>query len=158
MKSSRNNQWCKTTFHWSLHRLHLKQTSIRNRNTSRREVFGHGRVPNRWKRPKLQQLKNKLKLRDVFWETELYSKPQRMPQKLYSVFPNKRAYARSCSKGNFLVVHIVWKLLKMSHFNFWILAFSTNFCPIKTDLSSNTVWPQALGFQKLAKMHHFWHF
>ena len=24
----------------------------------------------------------------------------------------------------------------------WILAFSTNFCPIKTDLSGNTVWPQ----------------
>ena len=32
----------------------------------------------------------------------------------------------------------------------WILAFSTNFCPIKTDLSGNTVWPQASGFQKLA--------
>ena len=40
----------------------------------------------------------------------------------------------------------------------WILAFSTNFCPIKTDLSGNTVWPQASGFQKLAKMDHFWHF
>ena len=33
----------------------------------------------------------------------------------------------------------------------WISAFSTNFCPIKTDLSGNTDWPQALGFQKLAK-------
>ena len=42
--------------------------------------------------------------------------------------------------------------------NFWILAFSTNFCPIKTDISGNTVWPQASGFQKLAKMHHFGHF
>ena len=40
----------------------------------------------------------------------------------------------------------------------WILAFSANFCPIKTDLSGNTNWPQALGFQKLAKMDHFWHF
>ena len=47
--------------------------------------------------------------------------------------------------------HVVWKLLQMSHFNFGISAFSTNFCPIKTDLSGNTVWPQALGFQKLAK-------
>ena len=54
--------------------------------------------------------------------------------------------------------HIIWKLLKMSHLNFWILAFSTNFCPIKTDLSGNTVWPQASDFQKLAKMDHFWHF
>ena len=51
-----------------------------------------------------------------------------------------------------------WKLLKMSHLNFWILAISTNFCPIKIDLSGNTVWPQASGFQKLAKMDHFWHF
>ena len=54
--------------------------------------------------------------------------------------------------------HSVWKLLKMSHLNFWILAFSSNFCPLKIDLSGNTVWPQASGFQKLAKMHHFWHF
>ena len=34
----------------------------------------------------------------------------------------------------------------------WILAFSTNFCPIKTDFSGNTVWPQASVFQKLAKL------
>ena len=43
----------------------------------------------------------------------------------------------------------------MSHLNVWILAFSTNFCPIKTDLSGNTSWPQAWGFQKLAKIEHF---
>ena len=41
---------------------------------------------------------------------------------------------------------------------FWIMAFSINFCPIKSDLSGNTVWPHASGFQKLAKMDHFWHF
>ena len=40
----------------------------------------------------------------------------------------------------------------MSHLSFSILAFSTNFCPIKSDLSGNTVWPQASGFQKLTKM------
>ena len=39
-----------------------------------------------------------------------------------------------------------------------ILAFSTNFCPTTIDLSGNTVWPQDSGFQKLAKMDHFWHF
>ena len=55
-------------------------------------------------------------------------------------------------------VHIVWKLLKMSHLDFLILVFSTNFCPIKTDLSGNNVWLQASGFQKLAKMDQFWHF
>ena len=55
-------------------------------------------------------------------------------------------------------IHIVWKLLKMSHLNFWILAFSTNFCPIKPNLSGYTVWPQVSGYQKLAKMDHFWYF
>ena len=38
----------------------------------------------------------------------------------------------------------VWKLLKMSHLNFSMLAFSTNFCLIKSDLSGNTVWPLRL--------------
>ena len=39
----------------------------------------------------------------------------------------------------------------MSYLNFSILAFSINFCRIKIDPSGNTVWPQASGFQKLAK-------
>ena len=55
----------------------------------------------------------------------------------------------------FQLLHIVKKLLKMSHLNFDIFR---QFFPIKTDLSGNTVWPQASGFQKLAKMDHFWHF
>ena len=37
------------------------------------------------------------------------------------------------------------------------VAFSTNFLPFKTDLSGNTFWPQASGFQKLAKIYQFWH-
>ena len=52
--------------------------------------------------------------------------------------------------------HTVWTLLKMSHLDFLILAFSTNFCPFEIDLSGRTIWPQASGFQKLAKIHHFW--
>ena len=40
----------------------------------------------------------------------------------------------------------------------WIFAYSANFCPIKTGLSGNTVWPQASGFQKLANLEHFGHF
>ena len=70
----------------------------------------------------------------------------------------------SCLKRNiltarsFAIKHIVWKLLKMSHLNFWILAFSTNFCPSKTYLSGTTVSRQASSFQKLAKMNHFRHF
>ena len=58
-------------------------------------------------------------------------------------------------EGQLQTAHIVWKLLKMSHLYFWILAFSTNFCPIRADLSGNTFWPQASGFQKLAKLDHF---
>ena len=38
----------------------------------------------------------------------------------------------------------------MPNFKYDILAFRTNFCPIKTNPSGNTVWPQAFGFQKLA--------
>ena len=38
------------------------------------------------------------------------------------------------------------------------LTFSINFCPIKIDLSGNTVWPQASGFEKLTQMDLFWHF
>ena len=41
-------------------------------------------------------------------------------------------------------------------FEFW--HFPPIFVLFKTDLSGNTVWPQASGFQKLAKMDHFWHF
>ena len=52
--------------------------------------------------------------------------------------------------------HSVWKSPKISHLNFSILPFSTHFWAIKTDLSGNSVWPQALGFQKLAKFDHFW--
>ena len=33
-----------------------------------------------------------------------------------------------------------------------------HFFPIKSDLSGNTVWRQNSGFQKLAKIDHFWHF
>ena len=54
-------------------------------------------------------------------------------------------------------IHNVWKLLNILHLNSLILAFFTNFYPIKIDMSGNTDWPQATGFQKLAKLDHFWH-
>ena len=47
---------------------------------------------------------------------------------------------------------------KMSDSKFQILAFSTNFCPIKSYISGNTVWKVASDFQKLAKLSNFWHF
>ena len=37
----------------------------------------------------------------------------------------------------------------LSHLNFLILAFSTNFCPIRSDQSGNTISQQASGFQKV---------
>ena len=43
-------------------------------------------------------------------------------------------------------VIVFWKLLKVSHLNFSILEFSTNFCPFKIDMSVITVWQQPLGF------------
>ena len=46
----------------------------------------------------------------------------------------------------------------MSHFGIPILAFYTNFCPNKSYLSCNTVWPQVSGIQKLAKMDYFLYF
>ena len=58
----------------------------------------------------------------------------------------------------FTIFQNVWKLLKMSHLNCSTLEFSTNFCPIKINLSGNTVWQQVSGFQKLVKIDHFWLF
>ena len=47
------------------------------------------------------------------------------------------------------------KITQNVAFDLLNFAFSTNFCPVETDLAGNTVWPQALCFQKLAKMTIF---
>ena len=57
-------------------------------------------------------------------------------------------HLKSLILQNFLVhfgKQTVWKWLKLY----------LNFCPIKSDLSGNTVWPQASCFQKFAKIGHF---
>ena len=41
--------------------------------------------------------------------------------------------------------HSVWKSPKMSHLNFNFQFW--RFCPIKSDLSGNTIWPKASGFK-----------
>ena len=48
------------------------------------------------------------------------------------------------------------KITQNVAFEFW--HFPPIFGLFKTDLSGNTVWPQASGFQKLAKIDHFGHF
>ena len=63
-------------------------------------------------------------------------------------------YCVSLTPSN--MAHSVWKSPKMSHLNFSILAFSINFCPIKSGLSGNTVWMVASVSQKLVKLDHFW--
>ena len=65
---------------------------------------------------------------------------------------------RTTFKVRFSVNNACAHCLKITQnvaFIFLILAFSTKFCPIITDMSGNTVWPQASGFQKLAKMDRF---
>ena len=42
---------------------------------------------------------------------------------------------RTNSNGEKKKSQTVWKSPEMSHLNFSILAFSTNFCPMKTDLT-----------------------
>ena len=70
--------------------------------------------------------------------------------------PRKNLLDTSIANNPFVyLLHSVRKSLNMSHLSFSILAFSTIFCPIKIDLSGNTVWPQALDFQKLAKLAIF---
>ena len=62
--------------------------------------------------------------------------------RIYTVFENDQ----KCLTWIFTACQIFGKLLKMSHLNVSILIFSINICPIKIDLSCNTVWPQASGF------------
>ena len=54
-------------------------------------------------------------------------------------------YSRSLIFFSFSNCWMVWKLHKMSRLNF---------CPIKSNLSGNPVWPPASGFQPLAPMDH----
>ena len=47
------------------------------------------------------------------------------------------------------------KITQNVAFEFLNFGIFTIFCPFKTDLSGNTVWPQASVFQKLAKIGPF---
>ena len=50
------------------------------------------------------------------------------------------------------------KITKIVLFEYFDFGISTNFVLLKAILSDNTVWPQASGFQKLAKLTIFGRF
>ena len=56
------------------------------------------------------------------------------------------------------ILHIVWKITQNVAFEFLNFGILYQFLSYYTDLSGNTVWPQASDFQKLVKMDQFWHF
>ena len=85
----------------------------------------------------------------MFLHSPLRSKVKLSLKLLWSV---RKQQPKNWINPHFYPTHNVWKLLKMSHFN---LEFLITFCLIKSDLSGSTVWPQALGFQKLAKIERF---
>ena len=62
------------------------------------------------------------------------------------------------SQTKHFFIQNVWKSPKISHLSFSILAFSTNICPIKIDLSGTTVWPQVSSLKKVVKIDYFWLF
>ena len=63
---------------------------------------------------------------------------------------------KAWSKFNKVLIIMKFTLFENdSKCRIWILAFSTCFYPIKSDLSGNTVWPQASNIQKLAKIDNF---
>ena len=69
-----------------------------------------------------------------------------------------RIFSENSQKAHKIKVPQGLKITKKCRIWFSILAFSANFCPMKIDLSGNTVWLQASAFQKLAKIGYFWHF
>ena len=60
-----------------------------------------------------------------------------------------------------LLCYLLTLFENYSKYRIWfylILAFSTNCCLIKSDMSGNAIWPQAAYFQNFAKMDNCWHF
>ena len=89
----------------------------------------------------------------IFWWLHFFFAHARSPAYLPPILVKQKLLL---TLGLQIFMHISqWKTLKSLTGTFGILAFFTNFCPIKTDLSGNTVWPQTSVFQKLVKMSIF---
>ena len=54
-----------------------------------------------------------------------------------------------------LTISQCWKITQNVAYKFFNLGISINFCPIKSDLSGNTVWLPSSGCQNLAKLTIF---
>ena len=83
------------------------------------------------------------------------SKRRTMTEREEGDWKEELAQARS-STFSILTLFENYSKCRIWIFQFW--HFPPIFGPIKTEQSGNTVWPQALGFQKLAKIAHFGHF
>ena len=89
-----------------------------------------------------------------WWKTET---PKWFPdKKLRCIFPNLGQKLNEFWKNCIFATEVRSFLSAQKYLIFQL--FLTIFCPIKSDLSGNIVSPQALGFQKLAKIDDFWHF
>ena len=81
---------------------------------------------------------------------DLRVKLRKNPNVLYALLLRgmKRIFEQPpcLSNFSFLSTHNVWKLLKMSHSQFWHFH---QFLVLKVNLSGSTVWPQATGFQNI---------
>ena len=110
--------------------------------------FGIDTQSNNWqelKRP-IENTKKNVS-RQVQWKTLL---------KLVKKFKSERIHEKSQWKVTKKSYTFCLKIIKNVAFLVLKFGIFTNFCPIKSDLSGNTVWPQASGFQKLVKTDHFW--
>ena len=71
---------------------------------------------------------------------------------LFLLFIAQYKTVKKMHENLYFCINSVWKSPKKSHFWFF------NFGIFYQLLSGNTVWPRALGFRKLVKIFHFWHF
>ena len=109
---------------------------------------------------KIQVVTNICAVKKEFWILQLVGKisyffrcllfllPKKWPEDFYSIF--------GCYW--FPKIALCLKITQNVAFEFFNYGIFHQFCPIKVNLSGNTVWPQATGFQNIAKIDHIWHF
>ena len=91
----------------------------------------------------------------TFWVDKSSFKLPKMSQfseflKTWSLLSNSVSRQVSCNR---LVIAQCLKITENVAFD--LSNFGINFVLFKSDMSESTIWPQALGFQKIAKLNHF---